>query len=62
MCPQIVKDTVDGILQDPDFRDVFNMIRSQIKMSGAKLIKKFKNMKLGKILYIIRCLEMKGLI
>ena len=62
MCPQIVKDTVDGVMQDPDFRDVFNLIRSHSSYPMARLIDSFKKMEIGRLIYILRCLELKGLI
>ena len=62
MCPQIVKDTVDGVTQDPDFRDVFNMIRSHSSFPMARLIECFKKMEIGRLVYILRSLELKGLI
>lgn len=62
MSPQILKDTVDGIFQDPDFRDVFNIIRSYSSFPMARLIASFKKMQIGRLVYILRCLELKGLI
>ncbi len=49
-------------MQDPDFRDVFNMIRSHSSFPMARLIDSFKKMEIGKLVYILRCLELKGLI
>lgn len=62
MCPQILKDTVDGIMQDAEFRDVFNMIRSHSSYPMARLIKSFEKIEIGRLIYILRCLELKGLI
>lgn len=62
MCPQIVKDTVEGVTQDPEFRDVFNMIRSYSSFPMARLIESFKKLGIGRLIYILRCLELKGLI
>ncbi len=62
MCPQILTDTVDGIIQDAEFRDVFNTIRSHSSYPMARLIDLFKNIEIGRLVYILRCLELKGLI
>jgi hypothetical protein len=62
MCPQIVKDTVEGVMQEPDFRDVFNTIRSYPSYPMARLIESFKKLEIGRLIYILRCLELKGLI
>jgi hypothetical protein len=62
MCPQILRDTVDGIIQDAEFRDVFNTIRSHSSYPMGRLIELFKNIEIGRLVYILRCLELKGLI
>lgn len=62
MRPQILRDTVDGIMQESDFRDVFNLIRSHSSFPMARLIESFKRMEIGRLIYILRCLELKGLI
>lgn len=49
-------------MQDPEFRDVFNTIRSSANCPMGRLIEKFKSMEIGKLIYIIRCLELKGLV
>lgn len=40
--PEIVKDTADGIMQDPEFRDVLNAIRSSVNYPMGRLIERFK--------------------
>jgi hypothetical protein len=57
-----MRNIVEGVLQQPDYRDVFNFIRSNATMPMARIIGNFKHMEIGKLVYVIRCLELKGLV
>jgi len=56
MRPEIIRDTAEGVMQDKDFRDVFNVVRSYASVPMARLIDKFGGFTIGKLVYIIRCL------